>query len=86
MVTPSKASARMVPTRPAGEWSARFGIEVLDPDGWRADGTSWDTPITEVDFRRRAAESTISACAECGNDAPAEGYLLCTDCLEAGHQ
>lgn len=51
-------------TRPAGEWSARLGIEVLDPDGWRADCTPWDTFITEADFRRRAAQSTLSNVAE----------------------
>lgn len=25
----------------------------------------------------------VAACVECGNDDPAEGYDLCTDCLEA---
>lgn len=27
--------------------------------------------------------STPPACAECGNDDPALGYFLCSDCMEA---
>lgn len=25
-----------------------------------------------------------AACVECGNDDPCEGYVWCSDCLEAG--
>lgn len=29
------------------------------------------------------AENAQGACVECGNDDPAEGQRVCTDCLEA---
>jgi hypothetical protein len=41
------------------EWSKRFGIKVWDPDGWRSDGKPWDEPISEDEFERRAAVSTV---------------------------
>jgi hypothetical protein len=41
------------------DWSKDLGIDVLDPDGWRCDGTPWGLAITEQDFRRRAAMSTM---------------------------
>lgn len=42
------------------QWSAEFGIKVHDPDGWDRMNfaESWAEPITEVEFARRAAEST----------------------------
>ena len=42
------------------EWSRILDVQVLDPDGWRHnDGVAWFTPITEDDFKRRVAESTV---------------------------
>jgi len=43
------------------EWEVIRKIRVLDPDGWDRQNfaESWSTPITEYDFWRRAAESTI---------------------------
>lgn len=41
------------------EWSRRLGVIVRDPDGWRNDGKSWDDPISEDEFRRRASLSTV---------------------------
>lgn len=40
------------------EWSVRKIVRVLDPDGWRHDGKSWDEPITEAEFDERAGMST----------------------------
>jgi hypothetical protein len=39
------------------EWEKTTGITVRDADGW-SDGT-WLDPITESDFHRRVADSTI---------------------------
>lgn len=42
-------------------WSAEYGIEIYDRDGWRGeDAPAWDESITLAEFRDRAAESTIS--------------------------
>lgn len=42
------------------EWSAQHALKVVDPDGWRKDdGRTWHDPISEDEFRQRAAESTI---------------------------
>jgi len=40
------------------EWEHQLSIKVLDPDGWREDGKSYDDPVDEAEFRRRAALST----------------------------
>ena len=41
-------------------WSAEYGFEIHDPDGWRhRDAPAWDEPITLAEFYKRAAESTI---------------------------
>lgn len=39
-------------------WCAITGIEVHDPDGWRADKRDWELPVTRADFIDRCAEST----------------------------
>lgn len=36
-------------------------------------GKEWDKPTLRADF---------TACVECGNDDPTEGWLVCSDCLE----
>lgn len=41
------------------EWGEIFGCLVLDPDGWRTDGTPWDKPLTREDYQRRMFVSTI---------------------------
>jgi len=40
------------------QWSTQYGIVVRDPDGWREDGQSWETPITLREFNRRMTCST----------------------------
>lgn len=39
-------------------WAAERGLTILDADGWRADGTPLDQPITREEFDRRLALST----------------------------
>lgn len=46
--------------RTGPEWEAELKVSVMDPDGWRADGTPFETPITKTEFVRRAIPSTIS--------------------------
>jgi len=41
------------------EWQDELGLIVLDPDGWRRDGTSWTKPITREEFETKLASSTI---------------------------
>lgn len=41
------------------QWQRRKRVFVIDPDGWRKDDKSWDDPITEAEFDRRAAASTV---------------------------
>lgn len=49
-------------------WEKLKGIVIVDPDGWRRDGYFlWDNPITEEEFDRRAAESTIANRKEDGS-------------------
>ena len=39
--------------------------------------------IAEADFvLAYLAATPAAACEECGNDDPAEGYSLCSDCME----
>lgn len=42
------------------EWAARAGFTVLDPDGWRADGKSFEEPIAWEEFTQRCITSTLS--------------------------
>ena len=46
--------------RTPSEWEQVKGIEVLDPDGWRADRKSWDDPISEKEWEKRISLSTVS--------------------------
>lgn len=46
--------------RQPAEWESRTGVRILDADGWREDGKPWETPITQTEFHRRAADSTIN--------------------------
>ena len=48
---------------------------VTDPPyGLSFMGKAWDKPTPRAEH---------AACVECGNDDPTEGWLVCTDCLEA---
>lgn len=40
------------------EWCALAAVEVLDPEGWRVDGKSWDDPINADEFKTRFHGST----------------------------
>jgi hypothetical protein len=42
--------------RPA-TWCKMFGTSVMDPDGWREDGTSFYKPLTKLDFIKRFQKS-----------------------------
>ena len=42
------------------QWSKVKGIHIVDPDGWREEGSpSWETPITEREYLDRAAVSSL---------------------------
>lgn len=42
------------------EWCVLFGVEVVDPDGWRGtDGPAWEHPITLEGFAKRFVCSTV---------------------------
>lgn len=43
------------------EWSEEDGIYVLDDDGWRRDGKSFDEPITRAEYKKRLIGSTVDA-------------------------
>lgn len=46
--------------RTPDEWCRIRGVHILDADGWRPPvAQAWDVPITENEFIRRAAISTI---------------------------
>jgi hypothetical protein len=32
------------------QWCHKFGVEVIDPDGWRSAGMDYHTPITQDQF------------------------------------
>ena len=40
-------------------WQKLTGITVLDPDGWRRDNKSWNTPLTEKQWNERMCISTV---------------------------
>lgn len=53
-----KVSAKRDVRTPA-QWCEFFGVEVIDPDGWRhGHQPSWDTPITRDMFKERYQMST----------------------------
>jgi hypothetical protein len=41
------------------QWCDIFGVQVIDPDGWRGTFPSWDTPITRDMFVSRYRTSTV---------------------------
>lgn len=41
------------------KWAKEFGVEILDPDGWRNVGLSVYTPINRAKFIELASVSTI---------------------------
>ncbi len=41
-----------------GAWASKLGVEIVDPDGWRAAGIPFDQPITLDEYNRLAATST----------------------------
>lgn len=45
--------------KPPREWAHEKGMWIRSPDGWRVDDKSFDEPITEREFRRRASMSTV---------------------------
>jgi len=40
------------------EWSRLEDVLILDPDGWRTPGQSWDEPVTLAEFRARLSLCT----------------------------
>ncbi len=58
------------------DWQHEFDYVVLDPDGWRRDGKSWDEPITRDEYSQRLMWSTVvdrrealaasQSCSDCG--------------------
>lgn len=42
-------------------WGEKYGVQVLDPDGWREDGKSFHEPITYEEWKRRLWISTVYA-------------------------
>lgn len=46
------------------EWGELYGVDIMDPDGWRsADAPAWTEPITLADFYERALRCTVRNCA-----------------------
>lgn len=41
------------------EWSAVFGIKIVDPDGWRGSFRSFGDPVTLTEYIKRMNISTI---------------------------
>jgi hypothetical protein len=41
------------------EWCDFFGVEIIDPDGWRGTSPSWNTRITRDMFKSRYQASTV---------------------------
>jgi hypothetical protein len=41
------------------EWAALEGYLIMDPDGWRRDGTSLEALLDYADYRERLEISTI---------------------------
>jgi hypothetical protein len=55
----TKVSAKRDIRTPA-QWCEFFGVEVIDPDGWRhGKQPSWNTPITRDMFKERYFMSTV---------------------------
>jgi hypothetical protein len=48
-----------IDVRTPDDWCKIHQVTVLDPDGWRVDGLSWETHITEQEFHSRVQRSTI---------------------------
>lgn len=55
-VVSGKAPAKRTPEK----WCEQYGVDIVDPDGWRhTDAPAWDEPITLADFYDRAKQCTI---------------------------
>lgn len=53
--------------QPPAYWEQHLSVKVMDPDGWdrRNFKASWAEPLTEKEFKRRAALSTcVDAAAQ----------------------
>lgn len=45
---------------PPEQWCERYGVNIIDPDGWRSkDAPDWTDPITLVEFYQRATQCTV---------------------------
>jgi len=49
----------MLNTNSAYVWASKFGITIMDPDGWRTDGKTMETFIDIKEFVDRMNISTI---------------------------
>lgn len=49
-------------TKTPAEWASYLDVVILDPDGWdRSDfAVDWARPLTEAEFRLKAALSTTN--------------------------
>ena len=53
---------RVSDLRTPDEWCAAYGIQIMDPDGWRGSkGRPWTDPIDVVEFQRRLWICTINS-------------------------
>lgn len=60
-VAPAAVSVEL---RTPEEWGELYGVDIMDPDGWRsADAPAWTEPITLADFYKRARRCTVRNCA-----------------------
>jgi hypothetical protein len=72
---------RIVRRRPS-EWEQITGIKILDPDGWR-DGTRWETPLTEREWKKRMQKSTRSYTPNSRDDGGPEASSTSSETLAA---
>jgi hypothetical protein len=72
---------RIVRRRPS-EWEQITGIKILDPDGWR-DGTRWETPLTEREWKERMQKSTRSYTPNSRDDGGPEASSTSSETLAA---
>ena len=53
------ANDKVIKHKPS-TWEKLRGIQILDPDGWRKDGKSFNAPLTEEEWNERMVYSTVS--------------------------